>query len=216
MRILAIADEPDNRLWGENCRRELEGVDLILSAGDLPAPYLSYLTCFTNAPIFYVRGNHDDRYEKTPPEGCICAEDAVVFVKGVRVLGLGGSMRYRPDGMNMYSEKEMAARVRRIRRRLRFTGGFDILLAHAPILGCGDQEDLCHRGFACFGTLLDEYHPAVMIHGHVHGNYTAFFKRELEYSGVTVINAWGRHFFDLPETPVRREPTRLGLRLMLR
>ena len=62
MKILAIADEPSNRLWSEQCREALRGVDLILSAGDLPGTYLSYLTCFTNAPIVYVRGNHDDRY----------------------------------------------------------------------------------------------------------------------------------------------------------
>ncbi|MCR5369788.1 MAG: metallophosphoesterase, partial [Clostridium sp.] len=125
MRILAIADEPSPRLWGERVRQELEGIDLILSAGDLPARYLSYLTCFTSAPIVYVRGNHDDIYEENPPEGCICAEDTVVEVNGVRILGLGGSMRYRRDGSNMYSEQEMSARIRKLRFRLRMTGGFD-------------------------------------------------------------------------------------------
>ena len=32
----------------------LEGVDLILSAGDLPAEYLSFLTCFTSVSILPV------------------------------------------------------------------------------------------------------------------------------------------------------------------
>ena len=109
MRILAIADEPSPKLWGERVKQELEGIDLILSAGDLPARYLSYLTCFTSAPIVYVRGNHDDHYAQVAPEGCLCAEDTVVQARGIRILGLGGSMRYRPDGKNMYSEKEMAA-----------------------------------------------------------------------------------------------------------
>ena len=109
MRILAIADEPSKRLWGDLCREALSGVDLILSAGDLPAKYLSFLTCFTDAPIVYVRGNHDDRYEKEPPEGCLCADGKIIQVSGVRILGLGGSIRYRPDGVNMFSEKEMAS-----------------------------------------------------------------------------------------------------------
>ena len=107
MRILAIADEPSKRLWGDLCREALSGVDLILSAGDLPAKYLSFLTCFTDAPIVYVRGNHDDRYEKEPPEGCLCADGKIIQVSGVRILGLGGSIRYRPDGVNMFSEKEI-------------------------------------------------------------------------------------------------------------
>ena len=151
MRILAIADEPSERLWGGLCREALSGVDMILSAGDLPAKYLSFLTCFTNAPIVYVPGNHDDRYEKEPPEGCLCADGKVVLVRGVRILGLGGSIRYRPDGINMYSEKEMAGRVAALRRKLRMSGGFDILLTHSPIRGLGDQEDPAHRGFECFG-----------------------------------------------------------------
>ena len=92
MRILLLADKPERRLWDELDRRKLEGVDLILSCGDLPASYLSFLTCFTQAPILYVHGNHDVRYEKDPPEGCICIEDTIYVHEGVRILGLGGCM----------------------------------------------------------------------------------------------------------------------------
>lgn len=215
MRILAISDEPSKRLWGSLCREALAGIDLILSAGDLPAKYLSFLTCFTNAPIVYVPGNHDDRYEKEPPEGCLNADGKVLMAKGVRILGLGGSIRYRPDGIHMYSEKEMASRISSLRRTLRATGGFDILLTHAPIRGVGDQEDLCHRGFECFGPLLDRYRPAVMVHGHVHQAYTgAGFVRERDWNGIPVINASTSFEFNLPDTPDPREPNRRGLRMM--
>ncbi len=215
MRILAIADEPSERLWGDLCREALRGVDLILSAGDLPAKYLSFLTCFTNAPIVYVHGNHDDRYEKEPPEGCLCADGRVVLVKGVRILGLGGSIRYRPDGVNMYTEKEMASRVASLRRMLRATGGFDILLTHTPIRSFGDQDDYAHRGFECFGPLLDTWRPAVMVHGHVHQAYTgSHFVRERNWHGIPVINASTAWEFDLPETPDRKEPSRKGCRLL--
>ena len=215
MRILAIADEPSQRLWGDLCREALSGVDLILSAGDLPAKYLSFLTCFTSAPIVYVPGNHDDRYAKEPPEGCLCADGKVVSVKGVRILGLGGSIRYHPDGVHMYTEKEMASRIGSLRRQLRAAGGFDILLTHAPIRGFGDQEDFAHRGFECFGPLLDAWRPAVMVHGHVHKAYTgAGFVRERDWHGVPVINASTAWAFDLPETPDRKEPSRHGLRML--
>ena len=217
MRILALSDEPSQRLWGELCREALSGVDLILSAGALPAKYLSFLTCFTNAPIVYVPGNHDDRYLKEPPEGCLCADDKIVMVKGVRILGLGGSLRYRPDGFYMYSEKEMSRRISALRGRMRSAGGFDILLTHAPIRGVGDQEDLCHRGFECFGPLLDQWRPAVMVHGHVHQSYAGpLFHRELSWNGIPVINASTAYEFDLPDTPDRKEPTRRGLRQMER
>ena len=215
MHILAISDEPSPRLWGDLCREALRGVDLILSAGDLPAKYLSFLTCFTSAPIVYIPGNHDDRYDREPPEGCLCADGKVVLVKGVRILGLGGSLRYRPDGIHMYSEKEMAGRIASLRRMLRATGGFDILLTHAPLRGLGDQEDLPHRGFECFGPLLDRYQPLVMVHGHVHQSYTAsHFLREREWNGVPVINASTTYEFDLPEVSGRPEPNRRGQRLL--
>ena len=214
MRILAISDEPSQKLWGSRCREALEGVDLILSAGDLPPPYLSFLTCFTSAPVIYVHGNHDDIYEKKPPEGCLCADGKILLIGGVRILGLGGSFRYRPDCVNMYTEPEMQSRILNLRRKLRATGGFDILLTHAPIRGVGDEDHPSHRGFECFGPLLDRYRPAVMVHGHMHQAYTAFFQRERTYNGVPVINASTEYAFDLPETPDRREPTSRGIRIM--
>ena len=214
MRILAISDEPSQKLWGSRCREALEGVDLILSAGDLPPSYLSFLTCFTNAPVIYAHGNHDDIYEKKPPEGCLCADGKILLIGGVRILGLGGSFRYRPDCVNMYTEPEMQSRILNLRRKLRATGGFDILLTHAPIRGVGDEDHPSHRGFECFGPLLDRYRPAVMVHGHMHQAYTAFFQRERTYNGVPVINASTEYAFDLPETPDRREPTSRGIRIM--
>ena len=214
MRILALADEPSDRLWGDRCREALSGIDLILSAGDLPSSYLSFITCFTNAPVVYVHGNHDDKYAQKPPEGCLCADGKVVQLKGVRILGLGGSLRYRPDAVNMCSEQEMEDRIRSLRWNLRSTGGFDILLTHSPIRGVGDQDHISHRGFECFGPLLDKYRPAVMIHGHVHQAYSAFFQRQRDYHGIPVINASTSYVFDLPETPDRKEPSRRGLRIM--
>ena len=101
MRILAIADEESKYLWDYFQKEKLEGIDLILSSGDLNPNYLSFLATFTTAPVLYVRGNHDDKYEKTPPDGCICIEDQIYVHEGVRILGLGGSMRYRP-GIKFY------------------------------------------------------------------------------------------------------------------
>ena len=216
MHLLVLADEPINRLWGEYGKETLRAADLILSCGDLPASYLSYMTCFTSAPVIYVRGNHDTHYDKAPPEGCICADDKVVLAGGLRILGLGGSMRYRPDSTCMYTEKEMAARIAHLRRQLWLTGGFDILLAHSPLAGLGDQEDLPHRGFECLKTLLRDHRPAVMFHGHVHQAYSAnHFVRVRDFEGIPVINACGSYEMDFPADYVPlSKPRPLGIRRM--
>ena len=197
MKILVLADTADKALWDYLDRRLLEGVELVLSCGDLPAEYLSFLTCFTHAPIYYVHGNHDTGYDTNPPEGCECVDDEIVVFNGVRILGLGGSMRYRPNQPYMFNEKEMARRVRKLRRKLRKHKGFDILLAHAPALGVGDMEDLPHRGFQVFLDLMDRYKPRYLVHGHVHQEYSALgFARERKYGDTTVINAYKRYYID--------------------
>ena len=216
MRILILADEPVQRLWNGFGKDTLRAADLILSCGDLPSAYLSYMTCFSSAPVVYVHGNHDRSYESKPPEGCINAEGHVVLVQGIRILGLGGSMRYHPDNPCMYTEEEMACRIRGLRRELRSVRGFDLLLAHSPVAGLGDQPDLPHRGFECFKSLLSEYRPHVMFHGHVHQAYTGSgFVREREWDGIPVINACGSYLYDYPEEwRFAADPRRLALRRM--
>jgi len=104
MKILAIADAEERCLWECFRKERFEGVDLILSAGDLDPDYLEFLVTVINKPLIYVRGNHDDRYARHAPGGCICVEDSVYTYRGIRIAGLGGSMRYR-DGANMYTAR---------------------------------------------------------------------------------------------------------------
>ena len=198
MRLLLLADEPDVRLWDHLDRSLLEDIDLVISCGDLPGEYLSFITCFTSAPILYVHGNHDERYEKRPPEGCINIEDRIVLCKGLRILGLGGSMRYKP-GLHQYTDKEMQKRVRKLRYRLWRTKGVDILVAHAPMKGVGDAQDLPHRGFQALRDLIEKYHPAYFVHGHVHKNYDFRFRREQKHGETTVINAWTSYIIEIPD-----------------
>ena len=131
MKILLLADQAEPTLWEHLDRRKLEGVELILSCGDLPAEYLSFLTCFTEAPILYIHGNHDDRYATNPPEGWECIEDMVYRYGDLRILGLGGCRLYS-GGPYQYTEQQMRRRVSRLRFKLWRSGGIDILLTHAP------------------------------------------------------------------------------------
>ena len=170
MKILAISDVESKYLWDYFQPEKLEGVDLILSCGDLKASYLTLLATFTHAPLLYVHGNHDTDYQRRPPEGCTCIEDTVYEVNGVRIAGLGGSVRYKP-GPFQYTQREMERRVARLSSKIRRMGGVDIIVAHAPVRGCNDGEDPAHMGFDCFNAMLGQFQPKYFVHGHVHLNY---------------------------------------------
>ena len=207
MKLLLIADNEEKYLWddwNQNTRKKLSDVDLILSAGDLNANYLEFLVTMLNVPLVYVRGNHDGNYDKKPPEGCIDADGDIVEVacgKGaakekIRILGLGGSMKYKDYSDDMYTEEEMAWRIARLnkvflRERLKGKTGFDILLTHAPCKGYGDMEDIAHTGFDCFNRLLDKYHPKLHVYGHVHKEYGQIESTMTHPSGTLLINASG-------------------------
>lgn len=88
MKILVLADVESKYLWDYFEKEKLEGIDLILSCGDLKADYLSFLASFSKVPILYVRGNHDDGYADKEPEGCICIEDKIYVYNGIRIMDL--------------------------------------------------------------------------------------------------------------------------------
>ena len=113
MRVLIVSDEEDPYLWDYYRPGVLDGIDLILSAGDLRAEYLSFLVTMAGCPLLYVHGNHDGGYLKAPPEGCECVEDRIATVGGLRILGLGGSVRYS-GGPFQYTERQMRRRIRRL------------------------------------------------------------------------------------------------------
>ena len=195
MKILALADEESAYLWDYFEKSKLEGIDLIISCGDLNPKYLSFIATFTNAPVIYVHGNHDKKYKNIPPEGCICIEDQIYVYKGVRILGLGGSMKYNSDECQ-YTEREMRKRVRKLRWKLFRSKGFDILVTHAPAYGLNDGDDLPHRGFQVFNTLIEKYNPKYFLHGHVHMRYGRKHVRFDTCKDTKVINAFERCVFE--------------------
>ncbi len=195
MKILAVADAESPALWEHFDKSRLTGIDLIISCGDLAPEYLSFLATFTHAPVLFVHGNHDENYEQTPPDGCISIEDQIYVFQGIRILGLGGSMRYR-DGKYQYTERQMKARIRRLWLTITCHRGFDILVTHAPAYQLGDGRDLPHQGFQAFRELLEKYEPRIYLYGHMHLNYSCRQKRFDQYQGTYIINAYERCVFD--------------------
>lgn len=202
MKILAVSDEESKVLWDFYEKGMLDGIDLIISCGDLDPRYLSFLVTMASVPVLYVRGNHDTKYDTVPPEGCVCIEDTVYVYRGIRILGLGGSMRYKPGGCQ-YTEKEMRKRVRRLRFQLWRSGGFDILVTHAPAYQLNDGEDIPHRGFQVFCELMEKYSPRFFLHGHIHKSYGVGHKRYDRFRDTHVINACGKCVIDYETGQVR-------------
>ena len=200
MKILLVSDEEDRFLWDYYTPGRLKGIDLILSAGDLKAEYLSFLVTMANRPLLYVPGNHDGGYAQRPPEGCQCIDGKLVTVGGLRILGLGGSALYN-GGPHQYTEKQMRRRIHRLRLKLALTGGVDIVLTHAPVRGFGDEDNMTHRGFEAFLPLLDQYQPRYLVHGHIHQRYGANRPRCYQYNETTIVNATGRYILEFPDKP---------------
>lgn len=214
MKLLVISDAADPGLWDHFSKDKLGGADAILSCGDLPSSYLSFLVTMGNIPVFYVHGNHDAKYEQNPPEGCDCIDGELVSFRGYRILGLGGCARYN-HGPHQYTEREMRRRIAKVRKALR-RGGVDILVTHAPAQGLGDMDDPCHRGFACFRELLDRYRPLYHCYGHVHLQYVPTQPRQRQYGDTTVLNASGKFLIELPDRAEEPLPwwRRLGRRVV--
>ena len=186
IRILAVADEVSQALYGPRLK-ELRP-DLILGCGDLPFDYLEYLRAKAEAPLLYVHGNHDPsprgqvisaylpaEYPQRSPSsavGCVNLEDRWEDEVGLRIAGLGGSIRYN-EGDNQFTQSEMRRRVHRLTRRARIRQwrdrrSVDVVIAHSPPLDCGDEGDGPHRGFAAFHRLIEQLEPKLMLHGHIH------------------------------------------------
>ncbi|UKD54298.1 metallophosphoesterase [Amycolatopsis sp. FU40] len=186
-KALVVADEADERLW-TSAVGSLR-VDLVVAAGDLPFAYLEFLAGMLDVPCVFVPGNHDPdlsgytRYgglsmkdgfptEWPGPAGGINADGRIVDIAGLRIAGLGGSIRYR-DGPNQWTQRQQARRARRLERRFRWRkwrdgNGIDILLTHSPPRHLGDREDPPHQGFTCLHRTIDTLRPQWLLHGHIH------------------------------------------------
>ncbi len=200
MKILTVSDQVIPELY-ENFRVDrFAGVELILSCGDLPPEYLSFLVTMFNVPLYFVRGNHDLRSDGYKPGGGSDLDAKVAVYKGLRILGLEGSQWYNGKP-HQYTERQMRKKIRRVRPKIWRLKGVDIIITHAPPRHIHDLEDQCHRGFECFRDLIDRYAPRYFIHGHMHFNYTQDARRMTVVNNTKVINSYGYYIFEINGDP---------------
>jgi Icc-related predicted phosphoesterase len=154
-------------------------------------------------PLLYVPGNHDPsmvppdpswmplRAVPPPgpgPAGCENIDGRIVEVLGLRIAGLGGSLRYKP-GANQYSQGKMRRRALRLELRARFMPvrsgrRLDILVTHAPPFGLAEASDSAHVGFVAFLRLIRKLHPVLAVHGHIHPFGRTLPERKLDSTRV--------------------------------
>jgi Icc-related predicted phosphoesterase len=196
MKILTVSDYVESVLYDRFDAGRFPGVDLILSCGDLPPEYISFLVNVFNVPLYYVLGNHDIRYNLKPPGGCIDLNAKLIQFQGINILGLEGSIWYN-GGPHQYTEGQMRKTIRSLRAGIRRQGGVDIIISHAPPRHIHDAEDQCHKGFKSFKWLIDHYSPGYFIHGHIHFNFTDPSERITIVNKTKVINSYGYYLFEI-------------------
>lgn len=198
MKILTVSDTIDPVLYNQFKPELFRGIDLILSCGDLQPEYLSFLSSRIDAPLYYVKGNHDIRYFESPPKNCNNIDSQLIRFKNLRILGLEGSRWYNGNPIQ-YTDAQMKKKIRKILPKLWWWRGVDIIITHAPPRYIGDAEDLCHRGFRSFHHLIDRFSPRYFIHGHIHANFKDPSERIRIVKNTRVINTVGYFLLEIHE-----------------
>jgi hypothetical protein len=223
LKVLAVTDEVDPRIYSITVRDRMGDVDFVVSCGDVPATYLEYLTDALHKDVYYVLGNHAEelvregrRGELRRPLGCIDLGFKVVQDKrtGIIFVGLPGSPKYLERAPVQFTEGQMTMRILRmvphlLWNRIRHGRYLDILVTHSPPRDVGDRDDPAHRGFKVMRTFIKWARPAYQLHGHVH-----LYDRSLgicsRLHNTDVINVYpyqklDLHFLALPEIATSTE-----------
>ena len=200
MKILGLSDQVNPFVYSDQIAERFSEIDLVVGCGDLPADYLEFVVSTLNVPVLYVAGNHDVDEYKVP--GGLNIDGRSKAVKGVRVLGLGGSPRYKEKGKHQYTEREMVFRAFKLLpgifvQRYLLKREIDILVTHAPPRGIHDMKDPAHQGFIIFRNLIRYARPKLMLHGHSHAT-RSLEVTETVFEGCTFFNVFPYRVVELP------------------
>jgi len=192
MKILAVSDQVVERLYTLSSNGHFQNVKFLLGCGDMPYEYLEYLVTVLNVKLFYVPGNHDPEYnpdhEESSAKGGLNLDLKIVRANNFLIGGFGGSIRYRPNGINQYTQSDAYERAfrllpRLILNRIRYGRALDILISHSPPFGIHDDTDAAHQGLKALNWLIRIARPRYHFHGHMH-----VYKRNLENIETTLGN----------------------------
>lgn len=206
MKILAVSDEVVERLYSLSNSGHFSDVELIVGCGDLPYPYLENLTTLLNVPLLYVPGNHDPHYNPnltlSYAEGGSNLDLKLVRFKKFLIAGLGGCIRYRPDGTNQYTQTEAYLRAfsllpRILRNRIQYGRALDVLITHSPPFGIHDEDTPAHKGLKAINWLLRVAQPRYHLHGHTHFQRRNLSPSETTHGLTKIINVFPYKVIDV-------------------
>lgn len=191
MKLLCVSDTVMQPLENAaNLRRRYHDVDAVVSCGDMPSAYLDFILTILGKPLLYVRGNHDEMYDDTPPGGTDLHNQILEF-GNLTMVGIEGSIKYN-RGVIQFTQLEMHTLVIKLAVRLKYWQmvkgrGLDLLVTHSPARGIHEGDDFPHQGFEAFLRLMQWFKPRYMIHGHVH-TWDRRKTVHTEYFGTQVLN----------------------------
>ena len=192
MKILTVSDLVVERLYTLAANHYFDEIDLLFGCGDLHYEYLEYLLTIAKIPLYYVPGNHDPKYDEynkeAKAEGGVNLDLKTTRVGNLLIAGIGGSIRYRPNGVNQYTQTEMYLRILKLLpglllNRLRYGRALDILITHSPPFGIHDEDSQSHQGLKALNLLVRWANPRYHFHGHTH-----FYRQNLEKSTTQLYN----------------------------
>lgn len=201
MKILAVSDIELGFIYNLQLAQRFSNIDLLISCGDLPYYYLEFMISMLNKPLYYVKGNHNNKVEystdgeRHSPWGAIDLHRRTVCTEqGLILAGIEGCNRYN-KGEQQYTQSEMWNMVLGLTpsllyNRIRYGRFLDIFITHAPPWGIHDMDDLPHHGIKAFRWFIQVFKPNFHLHGHIHVYHNqAVTKTQL--GPTTVINCYG-------------------------
>jgi Icc-related predicted phosphoesterase len=137
------------------------GYDVCLLLGDMsPMDMLIVKETVGDVPIYGVLGNHDGfgQYERMGIENI---HGKVVEVNGVRIAGIGGSLRYKCSAAPLYTDDESIEIADSM-------DNADILISHDSPKFLHSIDDYAHSGLQGITHYCEKYNVPINIHGHHH------------------------------------------------
>ncbi len=195
MKILGVSDQEVERIYELAPQGEFAGIGMIAGCGDLRYRYLENLMTVLNVDLFYVPGNHDLEYNLDSSgawaAGCTNLDLRTARCGNLLLAGFGGSIRYKPDGVNQYTQRQAFLRAALLlpalwTNRRRYGRALDILLTHSPPFGLHDDESRAHTGLKAINWLLGWARPRYLLHGHMHFPQSNL-SRDVTWQETTVI-----------------------------
>jgi len=199
VKILAVSDQVVERVYSLCASGHFKGVELIFGCGDLPYTYLEYLVTILSVPLFYVPGNHDPNFNlrdvRSKAEGGSNLDLKTVCHQNTLIGGFGGSVRYRPNGMNQYTQSEAYLRAFQmipslLINRIKYGRALDILISHSPPFGIHDDTDMAHHGLKAINWLTRVARPRYHFHGHTHFYRSNIADHTTDSNETRIINVY--------------------------